>query len=33
MPTGVLDFRDEGEVEADDYTEVLRPAIDAAMAR
>ena len=31
MPPGVLGFRAEGDVEAEDYREVLRPAIDAAI--
>lgn len=31
MPAGVLGFRAEGDVEADDYRRVLRPAIDAAI--
>lgn len=32
MPAGVLGFRAEGDVEAEDYRDVLRPAIDAAIA-
>ena len=31
MPEGVLGFRAVGDVEASDYEEVLRPAIDAAI--
>ncbi len=32
MPGGVLGFRAVGDVEAGDYEQVLRPAIDAAVA-
>jgi hypothetical protein len=31
MPPGVLGFEAKGEVEAEDYREVLRPAIDKAV--
>jgi hypothetical protein len=32
LPTGVIGFEAVGEIHADDYRDVLRPAIDAAVA-
>jgi hypothetical protein len=33
MPEGVLGFRAEGQIAADDYTDVLKPAIDDVLRR
>jgi hypothetical protein len=33
LPDGVIGFRADGHITASDYTDVLRPAIDAAIRR
>ena len=33
LPAGVLGFRADGQISASDYTDVLKPAIDAVLQR
>jgi hypothetical protein len=33
LPAGVIGFRSDGQVTASDYTDVLKPAVDAAIRR
>jgi hypothetical protein len=33
LPAGVIGFRSNGQVTASDYTDVLKPAVDAVLAR